>query len=239
MKSKIIITALLSISLMTNTQAQDKKRLKIIEKSISKNSYELYKDTLYCSGVAKFLYKEAKGLSAIKVDKIQYKEIYDLKGNLICKLNWAATDVVPFQKSKSSLGWVKFADIEGDARFKMPQDGKEIDMLKYLVEQNILSSNGVNKTEVAKFMKENRVTKHEGIIIKECSMEGASIVIKNKNGEYAGSIYFPYGTRSAFLLAEGDKIVLSIGPNNYAETEITSKVEKITVSASCAGFIKE
>lgn len=239
MKSNIIFTALLSMSLIANIQAQDKKRLKIIEKSIKQNSYELFKDTVYCSGIAKFLYKTEKGLSAIKVDKIHYTEVCDLKGNLICKLKWAAEEIAAFQKSKNALFWVNLAGIEGDARFKISQGGNELEMLKYLVEKNIVSNNGINKAEAIVFMKDNKVIKYEGVIAKECSMEGTSITIKNKNGEYAGNIYFPQGTRSAFVVAEGDKIVLSVGPNVYAETEITSKVEKITVSASCASFIKE
>ena len=42
-----------------------------------------------------------------------------------------------------------------------------------------------------------------------------------------------------FVIAEGDKIYLYIDNSLYAETEITSKVEMITISGSCAGFIKE
>lgn len=241
MKSKIIITALLSISLITNTQAQDKKRLKIIEKSIKNNSYDLYKDTVYVSGVANFLYKIDKKTNPYKAEKLQYKDIYDLKGNLICNLNWITEEVVPFQKSKNAVGWVKFNGVEDDARFTIaePEGKYELDMLKYLMEKKIVTTNGVNHSEATKFIKENKATRYVGAIRKECGMDRLSVKVKNKKGENVCDISFPYGTLSSFVVAEGDKLYLYLDNSLYAETEITSKVEMITISASCAGFVKE
>ncbi len=239
MKTKIIITALLSMCLIANTTAQDKKRLKIIEKSIKQSSCELYKDTVYVSGIAQFLYKIDKKTNPYKAEMLQYKDIYDLKGNLICNLNWITEELIPFQKSKNSVGWVKFNGIDGDARFTMPEGGEELVMLKYLVEKNVVTSNGVNPSEANKFMKENKATRYVGAIRKECSMDRISVKVKNKKGENVCDISFPYGALSAFAVAEGDKIYLYADNSLYAETEITSKVQMITISASCSGFIKE
>lgn len=241
MKSKIFFITLLSVCMCTNSNAQDKKRLKIIEKSVKNNSYELYKDTVYVSGVATFLYKIDKKTNPYKAEKLQYKDIYDLKGNLICNLNWITEEVVPFQKSKNAVGWVKFNGIEDDARFTIeePEGKYELDMLKYLIEKKVVTTNGVNLTEANKFMKENKSTRYVGAIRKECGMEGVSIKVKNKKGENVCDISFPYGTLSSFVVAEGDKMYLYVGTNLYAETEITSKIELITISASCAGFVKQ
>lgn len=239
MKTTIAIFSLLIVFISLNTSAQDKKRLKIIEKSIKNNSFEFYKDTVYSAGMASYVLKTPKDKKLMLSDKLKYKELTDLTGKMICRINFYYEQMVPFQISKYFAFWLSFDGYEGDARFILKEpvksDLQELGLIKYLTENNIISSKGVNGSNVASFIKEHKETRFECGITNECVSTDLKIVVKNKNGEMTDTS-FPERRMFPIAFAIGDQIELYIANQLYSTKKIDSKFDVITVSPSCNGF---
>ena len=210
MKSNIIFTTLLSICIVTNTFSQDKKRLKIVEKSINNKSFEIYKDTVFHSGTAKYVLKKVEKKSAFTSNRLGYRDLCDLRGNMLCQINLYHEQIIPFAKSTSFVFWIKFKGTDEDIRFTNKESNDELGLIKYLTESDIVSEKGLNKAKVAEFVFDHKEIKFACGIRNECTSPNVKVEVKNKNGEIVDKL-LPTRTGEMIALAKGDKLYLYVG----------------------------
>lgn len=247
----VLVTFFNTLSAQTK---QDKKRIKIIEKSIK--DIQLYEDSVYYKGKVVALLKDVFievdvvipvpfGTAKSKQKVVEKRQFFSISGDLLF-------DVINFERdAKGLMGmfpeekpiWMKINNRSEELRVLSHKSG--LGILKKMIDSGVISNGTFNNNLLEEFIYDNKKTP---IIIEV----GSSCVNSyfmiwdpniNKHIPYSSIIEQAYTGFYKAKFAIGDKIaaLISIGDNVALIDKIEAKsdMKKITVNSFCSKIIVE
>ncbi len=265
--SRFTILVILSILLFTNinillAQTKDeKRRMKIIQKSSDKKSAEIFMDTVYYCGKPAYLLKSIPhkvnidSLASLCTssngtyleDKYHYlylqqpkkkDKLFSLSNQKLFDLELAnvrtSSTALQLLQGHRFLFWLKFEGTNSQVRYF--SKGSYADLIQEMIENGMLKDGGLNNSSLDKFVEQNKASKIYYQLENQCPLN-SNIVVKNNNGDIIENYSLAANTSSLTSSVEwheaaiGDRICVVDDKGNPILDNNGNPIHWITINA--------